>query len=103
MLLQDDKKLVCSCVNDIFITHGDEFGFTLIECIKCGDRIPIVKSTLKPYKLLSPYGEDYCRVYGCVLGEGIVVDYLVFTEFDTKVIISIEDRIERIKITYLTF
>ena len=104
MLLQNyDGSLVCTCGNDIFVTHGDDFGFTIIECIKCDKKTSIMESSLFAEKLLSPRGEDYCKVFGRVIEEetlgGIVmVDYLLFTEFDTAVMISVEDRMKKIRL-----
>jgi len=82
---------------------GDDFGFTVIECIKCGERTSIIQSTLIAEKLLNAYGEDYCKVFGrvddAILDGGIVmVDYLEFTEFQTKVTISIDDRMKKIRL-----
>ena len=102
-LLQNyDGSLVCTCGNDIFATMGDDFGFTVIECIKCNERTSILDSTLIAGKLLNALGEDYCKVYGrvdnSVLGGIVMVDYLLFTEFQTKVTISIDDRMKKIRL-----
>ena len=82
---------------------GDDFGFTVIECIKCSERTSILESTLIAGKLLNPLGEDYCKVYGrldySILGGEIVfVDYLLFTEFQTKVELSVDDRMKKIRL-----
>ncbi len=104
MLLQNyDGSLVCSCGNDIFVTQGDDFGFTIIECIKCDKKTSIMESSLFADKLLSPLGEDYCKVFGRViedetLGGIVMVDYLLFTEFDTAVMVSVDDRMKKIRL-----
>jgi len=92
--MQNDNSLVCACGNDIFVTYGDNFGFTVIQCKNCDNRISIVESSLIAEKLLSAYGEDYCKAYG----KNDKIEYLVFTEFETKVVISIADRKNRIKL-----
>ena len=94
--IQQENQLVCSCGNDIFISHGDEFGFTVVECKKCGSRTSIMNSTLIAVKLLSAYGEDFCRIFGNIIDDIVMVDYLLFTEFDTAVIISPYHRLDRI-------
>ena len=101
ILQNNDGSLVCTCGNDIFATMGDDFGFTAIECIKCNQRTSILESTLIAEKLLNAYGEDYCKVFGriddTILGGRILmVDYLVFTEFQTKVTLSVDDRLQKI-------
>lgn len=100
-LIQQENQLICSCGNGIFITMGDDFGFTVVECEKCAVRTSILESSLIAEKLLSPRGEDYCKIFGrvddTVLAGGIaIVDYLLFTEFDTAVIISAINRLERV-------
>ncbi len=102
-LIQKDEQIICSCGNDTFISMGDNFGFTTVECIKCGIRNSIVDSHLSAEKLLSSHGEDFCKVFGRVIEKQtiitdgyLIVNYLVFTEFDTKVIISAKDRLDRI-------
>ena len=103
-LLQNyDGSLVCTCGNDIFATMGDDFGFTVIECIKCNKRTSILESTLIAEKLLNALGEDYCKVFGRIYdsglgGEIVFVDYLLFTEFQTKVTLSIDERIQKIRL-----
>ena len=94
-------SLVCLCGNDIFATMGDAFGFTAIECVNCNEKTSILESTLMAEKLLNALGEDYCKVFSridnTILGGGIVmVDYLVFTEYQTKVTLSIDDRLQKI-------
>lgn len=82
MVSSKRESLVCSCRNDIFISMGDDFGFTLVECTECSYRNSIMDSSLIAKKLLSPYGEDYCKIFGVVLSIGsfledsiVIVDY----------------------------
>ena len=104
-LIQSGNKIICSCGNDIFISMGDVFGFTAVECIKCGYSNSIMNNSLVAKKLLSPLGEDYCKIFGKVIEEetiftdGVVmVDYLLFTEFDTVIIFSAKDRLDKVVI-----
>ncbi len=76
---------------------GDTFGITIIECTKCNSRTSIIESTLIAEKLLSPLGEDYCRVYGTFQNDFLFVDRLVFTDFQTEVLISANDRLTQIR------
>ena len=97
-LVQKDNQLLCSCGNDVFIPMGDKFGYTVVECKACGNSTTIMESSLIAEKLLSPYGEGYCKVFGLVYTEIVMVDYLVFTEFDIAMMVSVNDRIEKIKL-----
>ncbi len=97
-LVQKDNQLLCSCGNDVFIPMGDKFGFTVVECKECGNSTTIMESSLIAEKLLSPYGEDYCKVIGRVDTGIVMVDYFVFTEFDTAIMVSVNERIEKIKL-----
>ncbi len=60
-------------------------------------------SSLTAAKLASPKGEDCCKVFGKVISDGSVfengivsVDYLLFPQFDTAVMVSANDRLNRI-------
>jgi hypothetical protein len=101
-LAESGNILICKCGNEIFTTMGDQFGFTVVECNECESRISIIESTLIAEKLLSPYGEDYCIVYGriddAIAGGIAVVDYLLFIEFETAVLVSAKDRIEKVRL-----
>lgn len=97
LLPNSDGSLNCSCGNDIFSTFGDTFGITKIECTQCNNRTSIIESTLVAEKLLSPLGEDYCKVYGTFENDVLFIDRLVFTEFQTEITISANDRLTMIR------
>jgi len=103
LLQNNDGSLNCSCGNNIFVTMGDDFGFTMVECIKCENKAFIMDTSLIAEKLLSPRGEDYCKVFAQVVSVStifeyatVMVDYLLFTEFDTAVMVSAKNRLEKI-------
>ena len=104
-LVQQDNQIICSCGNDIFISMGDIFGYTAVECIKCGCSNSIMDNSLTSEKLLSQYGEDYCKIFGKILVEQtifedgvLIVDYLLFTEFDTAIMVSAKDRLDKVMV-----
>ncbi len=57
------EQIICSCGLDIFIPFGDKYGITYIECLACNKQIILFETNLLVEKLLSIYGEDYCRAY----------------------------------------
>src|SRR4051812_36797231 len=102
-LIQREQQIVCSCGNDTFTSMGDNFGYTTVECVVCENRNSIVDSSLNVSKLLSPMGEDFCKVLGKVVSNGntfedsiVSVDYLLFTKSDTAVMVSVQDRLKKI-------
>jgi len=102
-LIQREEQIVCSCGSDTFIPMGDDFGFTMVECVTCGSRNAIMDSAISAKKLLSPKGEEHCRIFGQVVSNGSVfedgivsVDYLLFTQFDTAVMVSAKHRLNKV-------
>lgn len=99
--VQSGTNLICKCGSETFITMGDQFGFTVVECSGCESKVSLIESTLIAEKLLSAYGEDYCKVYGriddTIPGGIAVVDYLLFVEFETAVIVSAKYRLEKVR------
>lgn len=99
----NNDSFKCECGNDIFITFGDGFGFTRVDCKECGKTYSLIETDIIPRKLLSPAGDDYCRVYGCLTNvperdyKILVYDYLIFTEEGYKNDLNIENRIENIR------
>jgi len=71
------EQIICSCGHEIFVPFGDENGYyTDLECFICDKLINLVKTKQPLQKLLSIYGEDYCRAYRIDRGTR-----LVFTEY----------------------
>lgn len=97
LISNSDGSLTCSCGAELFSTMGDNFGITIIECVKCNNRTSIIESTLIAEKLLSPLGEDFCRPYANIESDVLFVDRLVYTEFQTEVSISASDRLALIR------
>jgi len=97
LIHKSDGSFTCSCSAELFITMGDDFGITTIECIKCNNRTSIIESTLVIEKLLSPLGEDFCKAYGTFENDVLFIDRMVFTEFQTEVNISANDRLNQIR------
>ena len=99
----NSNSFKCDCGNDIFITFGDSFGFTQVDCKECGKTYFLIETDIIPKKLLSPAGDDYCRVYGCLIDvpernyKILVCDYLVFTEEVYRTGLNIENRISLIR------
>lgn len=102
-LIQREHQIVCSCGSDTFISMGDDFGFTMVECVTCANKNSIMDSAVSAKRLPSPKGEEHCTVFGKVVSnasvfeDGIVsVDYLLFTQFDTAVMVSAIHRHNKI-------
>lgn len=98
LILKSDGSLTCPCGAEQFTALGDDFGITTIECTKCNNRISLIESTLIAEKLLSELGEDYCKVFGHYDHDILIINRLVFTEFQTEVTVSIDDRLNNIRI-----